>query len=312
MPVIHKPHWQWLIITYFFLGGIAGGSYVLASLAELSAARRGGASRRAGRFVSLAALLPCPLLLILDLGRPERFLNMLRVLKLRSPMSIGTWGLTAFGGFCALSALGEAARAGLLGEHTAPARLGRRVPSRAVGVLGTLPAFFVSGYTGVLLAATAVPLWTKNYLLLGPALPDLGGLQQRGGDRARRWRACAAPAAKRSRGWSGSTRSRLIAELGLLVAVRANLGRRLGRPLRHGRLGLLHRLMVGLGLLAPLALQGRALLRREPPSRGEAAAGLAVCARGRVSAALRDGDGRARLGRRPARHVRAHAGLRLA
>ena len=113
------PGWEMMIVWYFFLGGIAGGSYAIASVAELVGGPGGRRITRAGRFVSLAALLPCPLLLILDLGRPERFLNMMRVLKLRSPMSIGTWGLTVFGGFCALSALGEAARVGLLGEHTA-------------------------------------------------------------------------------------------------------------------------------------------------------------------------------------------------
>ena len=70
MPVIHKPHWRWLIITYFFLGGIAGGSYAIASVAELVGGA-GGRRITRGRFISLAALLPCPLLLVLDLGRPS-------------------------------------------------------------------------------------------------------------------------------------------------------------------------------------------------------------------------------------------------
>jgi formate-dependent nitrite reductase membrane component NrfD len=280
VPVIHKPHWKWLVVTYFFLGGIAGGSYAIASVAELVGGASGRRITRAGRFLSLAALLPCPLLLIFDLGRPERFLNMMRVVKLRSPMSLGTWGLTLFGGFCALSALGESARAGLLGERTAPARLGRRVPCRVVGAVGTLPAFFVSGYTGVLLAATAVPLWTRSHLLLGP-LFLASALSSAA--------AAIALVLAAARGTSRDTLARLehldtltlLAELGLLVAVRANLGPTLARPLRRGRLGQLHRLTVGLGLLVPLALQGRALLWRTTPSRIEAAvASLCVLAGG--------------------------------
>lgn len=271
-PVIHKPHWKWLIISYFFLGGIAGGSYAIASIAELVGGPGGQRVTRAGRFLSLAALLPCPLLLILDLGRPERFLNMLRVLKLRSPMSVGTWGVTLFGGFCALSALGEAARAGLLGQDTAAARLGRHLPSRLIGTLGTLPAFFVSGYTGVLLAATAVPLWTRSHLLLGP-LFLASALSSA--------TAAIALALAAARGTPRETLTRLerldvvtlLCELGLLLAMRARLGRTLARPLERGRLGLLHRLgVIGVGLLAPLALQTRGLLRGTPPTRAEAAA----------------------------------------
>jgi formate-dependent nitrite reductase membrane component NrfD len=282
LPVVHKPHWKWLVVTYFFLGGLAGGSYAVASLAELVGGPGGRPITRAGRFVALAALLPCPLLLVLDLGRPERFLHMLRVVKLRSPMSLGTWGLTLFGGFCALSAFGEAARAGLLGQQTALARLGERVPSRLVGALGAMPAFFVSGYTGVLLAATAVPLWTRSHLLLGPlflasalssgtAAIALALAAVRAGGRE--------PLARLERLDAIS----LLAELGLLAALRANLGPALARPLRRGRIARLHRLMVAVGLLAPLALQGRARLRGAAPTRLETAVGaLCVLAGGYV------------------------------
>src|SRR5918998_3914770 len=112
-PVIHKPHWKWLIIWYFFLGGISSASYVIASIAALFGGREGRQITRVGRYLSLAALLPSPILLILDLGRPERFLYMLRIVKLRSPMSVGTWGLTIFGAFSAISALRQAAQDGL-------------------------------------------------------------------------------------------------------------------------------------------------------------------------------------------------------
>jgi formate-dependent nitrite reductase membrane component NrfD len=167
VPPIHMPHWKWLIIVYFFLGGISSASYVIASLAHLFGPASDRRIVRIGRYLSLATLIPSPLLLILDLGRPERFHHMLRVVKLRSPMSLGTRGLTIFGCFSVLSAIIQGASDGLLGRG----RLGRLVasaPARAVGAAGTPPAFLVGGYTGVLLAATAVPLWAKNAMLMGP------------------------------------------------------------------------------------------------------------------------------------------------
>lgn len=167
VPVVHKPHWKWLIIVYFFLGGISGAAYVLAAIADTLDPTNNRPIVRAGRYVSFAALLPSPILLILDLGKPERFLMMFRVLKLRSPMSLGTWALTLFGGFSAFAALGQAAshRLPVLQRSSwspSPRRL------RAVSIAGSPIALFVAGYTGVLLAATAVPLWTKRARFLGP------------------------------------------------------------------------------------------------------------------------------------------------
>ncbi|MCV5792012.1 polysulfide reductase NrfD, partial [Escherichia coli] len=69
---------------------------------------------RTARYVSFLAFLPCPPLLILDLGRPERFLHMLRVVKLRSPMSVGTWCLILFGGAATTSVAAQAAQDGRL------------------------------------------------------------------------------------------------------------------------------------------------------------------------------------------------------
>lgn len=167
VPPIHKPHWKWLIIFYFFFGGIAGAAYALATIADAVGPARDRDIGRVGRYLSLAALLPSPILLILDLGRPERFYLMLRVLKLRSPMSLGTWGLTTFSGFCGLSAAIQAATDRRIGDGLFARRLAH-LPVRPIGAVGTAPALFVAGYTGVLLAATAVPLWTKRALFLGP------------------------------------------------------------------------------------------------------------------------------------------------
>jgi formate-dependent nitrite reductase membrane component NrfD len=281
LPAIHGPHWKWLIVVYFFLGGLSAASYVIASIAELVGGRDGRPIARVGRYLSLAALLPCPPLLILDLGRPERFHHMLRVLKLRSPMSLGTWGLLLFSGFCALSALVQAARDGLLGRDTGLARRLRAVPARPLGALGTAPAFFVGGYTGVLLAATAVPVWTRGYLLLGP-LFLASALSSAS--------AAIALVLALARGTSPRTLERLerldrvslLAELGLLLALRARLPRIVARPLTGGRLSRLYRFgVLGLGLGGPLALQGTALARRAPPSRPRTAlASLLVLAGG--------------------------------
>ena len=159
MPVIKAPHWRWLVINYFFLAALTGSTSTIATLAELFSGDR--ALVRAGRYLSFAALLPCPPLLVLDLGRPERFLNMLRIVKLKSPMSLGSWALSFHGLFC-----GALAALQLLADLTGRDLLAG--PRRALGIAGLPFAGFVSGYTGLLLAATNVPLWARNYLLLGP------------------------------------------------------------------------------------------------------------------------------------------------
>ncbi len=167
VPVIHRPHWKWLIIFYFFFGGIAGAAAVLAVIADLIAGRDGRLLGRVARYVSFAALVPSPVLLILDLGRPERFLNMLRIVKFRSPMSVGTWGLSLFGLLSTLVTARQAAVDGLLGRGRLRGHL-LNLPQRGLGLATAPLGFFVAGYTGVLLAATAVPLWAKRGLLLGP------------------------------------------------------------------------------------------------------------------------------------------------
>lgn len=250
VPPIHKAHWTWLIVWYFFLGGVSAGSYVVAAIAELFGRREDRDAVRAGRYLAALLAVPCPILLILDLGRPERFLNMFRVLKLRSPMSLGSWGLLAYGGFAALSAAVEAARAGLLGG---PLRLLAQLPSRPIAALGSGFGFFVGGYTGVLLGATAVPFWTKNARLLGPlflssalagacaavslALSLLPGSRDRTLERLRRAEVMAT-----------------IGEVAALATIHTTSGR-LGAPLAEGRLGRVHRVgSLGVGLGVPLVL----------------------------------------------------------
>ena len=167
VPVIHRPHWKWLVTGYFFLGGISGASAVIAAFARLCGGPPGVSVARVATYVSVVALVPCPPLLILDLGRPGRFLNMLRVFRTSSPMSVGTWGLTAFGIITASSTVLQLVDDLTSGAGPLPASA-RRIASDTIALLGAISGFFVAGYTGVLLAATAVPLWSKRPALLGP------------------------------------------------------------------------------------------------------------------------------------------------
>ena len=107
-PVFKQPFWGWEIILYFFFGG-------LPRLLRHRQHRRAFGSpedrvvARTGYYLSLLAVLPCPILLIKDLGRPERFLNMLRLFKVKSPMSMGVWGLLSFSLFSGITAVIQAA-----------------------------------------------------------------------------------------------------------------------------------------------------------------------------------------------------------
>src|SRR5690606_11092799 len=106
-------------------------------------------------------------LLIADLGRPERFLNMLRIVRARSPRSVGAWGLSAFGTLTGAGATLHLAE-DVLGERSRLGRLSSGWLARVVHLAGLPLALFLGGYTGVLLAATATPAWAQRKLLLGP------------------------------------------------------------------------------------------------------------------------------------------------
>ena len=260
LPVLHAPHWGWLVIAYFFLGGIAGAASVIAAVASLFGGPAARPIARAGRYLSLAALLPCPPLLIADLGRPERFYHMLRVLKLRSPMSVGTWGLTLFGLFSGLSAVLQASDDGLLGRVRPLVRLLRLVPRAPVSIAGACLGFFVAGYTGVLLGITAVPAWAKNRLLLGPLF-----LCSAMGSAAAVIALLLAPFRRCHEALRRLHRLDAVvlpAEAALLVAAHTNLGPVIGRPLRSGPLARVWGWGVfGVGVGVPLLLR---LLARRP------------------------------------------------
>jgi len=163
-PVLKAPMWRWEIIWYFFFGGLAAGCYVIASIAALFGSREDRAVARAGYYLSLLSVVPCPMLLIKDLGRPDRFLHMLRIFKVKSPMSMGTWGLVSFSFFSGITAVIQAARDGILGRWWGP-RLLAALPQKFLAIPGSALGVFLGGYTGVLLTATSIPLWSRSKLL---------------------------------------------------------------------------------------------------------------------------------------------------
>jgi hypothetical protein len=159
-PVVKPPVWTWEIPLYFFFGGIAGMSAVIAFGAALF--HHVDLARTAMWIAAIAGAGLSPILLIMDLGRPRLFLNMLRVFKYRSPMSMGAWILTAFGMF---------AVAGLIAlelQRIFPGALDQFL-SLAAGIFIFGAAIFgtlLATYTGVLIGATAIPAWFLHRVLL--------------------------------------------------------------------------------------------------------------------------------------------------
>ncbi len=151
-PVIKEPVWIWAVPVYFFVGGAAGAAAVLGAVAQRDQSLRGLA--RKCRLVAASGTITGTGLLIYDLGRPKRFLNMLRVFRPTSAMNVGSWLLAGSGAAMSTSAM-LAHRRGRLG------RLGD-----AAGTIAGIIGGPLSGYTGVLLADTSVPIWQASRRIL--------------------------------------------------------------------------------------------------------------------------------------------------
>jgi formate-dependent nitrite reductase membrane component NrfD len=168
IPPIKEHTWTWEVPVYFWLGGIGAGSHLISTVAQLLG-WKDKAFFRATRYTVLVTMILSPILLIMDLGRPERFYNMLRIVKLRSPMSTGSWALTIFGVLSGLIAATQAARDGLLGRDNILVGLVKTfIPDRLLSVLALPVGLYVGLYSGILLSATSVPMWARNFLLMGP------------------------------------------------------------------------------------------------------------------------------------------------
>jgi formate-dependent nitrite reductase membrane component NrfD len=249
-PVLKETPWEARDIAgYLFLGGLAGASSLLAAFAQLSGNRE---LPRVSKVAAVGAIGVSLAALVHDLGRPARFLNMLRVFKVTSPMSVGTWLLTAYGPMA-----GVAAASAVTGRLP-------RVGAGATAGAAALGAG-VATYTAALICDTAVPAWHDGYrempfLFAGSAASAAGGLGMLAvaPDRA-------APAVRFAAGGA-------VAEL---TAKRLML-RRMGgtaEPYHNGTAG---RLLRAAEVLTVAGAAGAVLARRSRP--GLALAGAALLA----------------------------------
>ena len=159
-PVVKPAPWGHEVGAYLFLGGVAGGSGLLAAGAQLTGRTE---LRRNARLSALAAVALGAIALVMDLGRPERFLNMMRTVKLTSPMSLGSWILSSFSAGAGIAAASEIDR--MTGERLPLGPL-RPVLRAAEGPAGLEAALFgppLAVYTAVLLADTATPTWNAAH-----------------------------------------------------------------------------------------------------------------------------------------------------
>jgi formate-dependent nitrite reductase membrane component NrfD len=251
------PDWGWLVTLYFYVGGLAGGSYFLAVLIDFFGRPADRPLARLGYYISFPCIVLSGILLTLDLQRPERFWHMLiesntfqPMFKYWSPMSIGSWGITLFGLFSLvgfLSALSEEGRIDWprVRLWRPPAPLGA-----VLAIIGGLLGFFVAGYTGVLLAVTNRPIWSDTPLLgmlfIISAASISASLMLLLAERSR-WTMPGVRALHQLDGWV------VLLELIVLIALMISLG-----PVFRAWLNawgvLLFLGVIVLGMLAPLAL----------------------------------------------------------
>jgi hypothetical protein len=144
VPLLKPPVWTWEVPVYFFVGGAAGAAAIIGTVAEWTGTD--GTLARDARWIAAAGGPLSAALLTADLGRPERFVNMLRVFKPQSAMSVGSWTLATF-------------------SATTTAALMPRISAIAVPASAMLGAGMLT-YTGVLIGATAIPVWHENVRLL--------------------------------------------------------------------------------------------------------------------------------------------------
>ena len=153
IPILKEPQWSWEIPVYFFVGGAAGAAAVIAQFAGQSGAQ--AEVVRDARTVAAIGSILTPALLVSDLGVPSRFLNMLRVFKVQSPMSVGVYIVSAFAPSTVLAAF-------LNRLHDRHPHSTLRIIETASGLFSALFGLGMATYTGVLIGATAIPVWNEN------------------------------------------------------------------------------------------------------------------------------------------------------
>lgn len=181
-PSTQAPGWEWWYVAmYFFIGGTSAGAYFIGSLVELFGQEKHREISKVAYYIAFPLILITPILLIADLGRPERFWHLffyvnggIPYINLSSPLSVGSWALLVFGAMSFLSFLDNLVQDGYL-KFAPFANLYNRLPRKLYAIVGSLAGFFVAGYTGVLLNITARPLWAATDPLLGMLFIVSGG-----------------------------------------------------------------------------------------------------------------------------------------
>jgi polysulfide reductase chain C len=175
---VRAPEWTWYILFYFFLAGLAGGCYFIATLLRYWGTPGDEPVARLGFYAALPATLLCPILLTLDLKKPLAFWHMLvdttpgefgLNFNTRTPMSVGVWALLVASVFALVSFLDALVRDGRL-RHPLTRRLAGVLDGTAGKVwhvIGSAIYLFIAGYTGVLLAVSNQPVWSDTWALGG-------------------------------------------------------------------------------------------------------------------------------------------------
>lgn len=268
-----SPQWHWLIVVYFILGALAGGTYFLSAMIDLT-----GRDRRLaglGYYITLPLLLVIGVVLIVDLSRPDRFWHLLianhtwqPMFKYWVPMSTGSWAMPLLGFFALLSFIAAFA------EHRRPHwRLAQRLrPPGVVGTLvavaGALLALHITGYTGVMLSVLNRPVWSDTplfgMLFLVSAVTMSAALMGLGAHWLR-WQSPAVAALHRIWVWL------LVVQIVVWIMLFASLG-----PAVRGWLnvwGLVLTIGIAIGIVVPLIA---GLRRREPLRAGGLPAAAAL------------------------------------
>jgi formate-dependent nitrite reductase membrane component NrfD len=175
---VRAPEWTWYILFYFFLAGLAGGCYFIATLLRHWSAPSDEPVARLGFYVALPATVICPILLTLDLTKPLRFWHMLfdttpgeggLNFNSRTPMSVGVWALLVASIFAVVSFADALVRDGRLRHPLARGLAGLLdgTAGKVWNVVGSALYLFIAGYTGVLLAVSNQPVWSDTWALGG-------------------------------------------------------------------------------------------------------------------------------------------------
>ncbi|MBN9393400.1 MAG: polysulfide reductase NrfD [Chloroflexi bacterium] len=252
-PVVKKPHWVWPIWTYFWVGGITGGASAIATLAHFWGDKEGDRSIvQIGRYISMAGAGVSPVLLIIDLQRPERFLHMLRVVKFRSPLNMGTWFLTGLGLATGLNFARQTVEDGFIPEDFFLGKIALQTSNDFTQAFQGLGGVSLGTYTGVLLSATTVPLWANADEAIAPLF--LASAFSTGAAAITLGRALTGVKVEDLHRLDPIERAGIISELSCVAYAFSKLTPEVRKHVTHGPYANAFRAAVGLGMVGPLLL----------------------------------------------------------